>query len=507
LPKWLRDVLVAISLANLCFLSSWLILLNPNHYVYYFWKNDPGFIELSSLVVSILLLASLFWIARRLSQGRVVRWLFLLVLTWPVNSLFIDYAKLSILEAALKTRWGIFVLVALAGALLFLVWQKQDQVIAAALSVLVVLSPLILVNSTVSVWLRHKHPQLLQAQQPQTIVKHNNGPGIVWIIFDELQWQMVFENRPANLKLPEFDRLIGESVHFTNAYPPSWQTLTSMPALISGQFVKSAMPKNEYELELENERGTFVDWSKQTSIFSEAKKAGFTTGIAGWYHPYCRVIGNNADACYWTPQLGPTNPSLGQLGFSTGLINNVTIAVLRIPLMFRLSHSIYERKQRNDHDAELRDILSNSKQLLAQHQNLTLLHFPVPHSPWINESQLDAQNVNGYLDNVRIADRTLGDLRQLLGNDWDDSVVVVSADHWWRDAPKTDGKRDHRVPFMVKLAGQQDGVEYQNAFNTILTRALLLELLKGEMKKSSAVVEWIDRNSQLGETSLTANAP
>jgi hypothetical protein len=60
---------------------------------------------------------------------------------------------------------------------------------------------------------------------------------------------------------------------------------------------------------------------------------------------------------------------------------------------------------------------------------------------------------------------------------------------------------------MVKLAGQRNGVEYQGAFNTILTRALLLELLKGEMKNSSAVVEWIDRNSQLGETSLTANAP
>ncbi|HEY6805189.1 MAG TPA: sulfatase-like hydrolase/transferase [Pyrinomonadaceae bacterium] len=506
MPKWLRDALVAISLANLCFLSSWLILLNPNHYVYYFWKNDPGFSELISLVVAVLLLATLFWIARRLLKGRVVRWAFLVVLTWPVNSFLIDYAKLSVLESALKSHWGIFVLVMIAGALLFLIWRKQDQMIAAGLSILVILSPLILVNVAVSMWLRHQHPQPVQAQQ-QTIAERKNGPRIVWIIFDELQWQMVFENRPPNLKLPEFDRLMGESVHFTHAYPPSWQTLTSMPALLSGQFVKSAAPKNESELELETEQGTFVDWSKQTSVFSEAKKAGFTTGVAGWYHPYCRLPGNDLDVCYWTPQLGPANPALGQLGFSSAFINNVTVALLRIPFLFRLSHRLYERKQRNDHAAELREVFANSSQIISQHLNLTLLHFPVPHSPWINEARMDAENIDGYLDNVTIADRTLGDLRSLMGTGWDETIVVVSADHWWRDAPRIDGKRDHRVPFMVKLAGQQVGVEYQGAFNTILTRMLLLELLKGEMKSSSAVVEWIDRNSQLGETSLTANAP
>ena len=68
-------------------------------------------------------------------------------------------------------------------------------------------------------------------------------------------------------------------------------------------------------------------------------------------------------------------------------------------------------------------------------------------------------------------------------------------------------RHDHRIPFMLKLAGQKSSVEYDHAFNTILTRELLLKLLRGEMKTPSEVVEWIERNSPLGESSLTVNAP
>ena len=106
-----------------------------------------------------------------------------------------------------------------------------------------------------------------------------------------------------------------------------------------------------------------------------------------------------------------------------------------------------------------------------------------------------------------VADRVLGDLRRSIGSDWDNTVVLVSADHWWRDAPLSNGRRDHRIPFILKLAGQKQGVEYQGAFNTVLTRDLLLLLLRGELKNPSEVVEWIERNSRLGESSLTVNLP
>jgi hypothetical protein len=329
----------------------------------------------------------------------------------------------------------------------------------------------------------------------------------VWVIFDELQMQSIFNNRAGGLPLPEFDRLIGESLNLTNAYPPSWQTLTSMPALISGRFIRDAVPASQDELQLETDDGSVVQWSTQPSVFSEAQKEGFTTGIAGWYHPYCRVIGNDLDVCDWTPQVSQSNPALDRLTFGRALLNNTTTAVLRIPFFFRVFHNTYETRQREDHARALAQIETNANKLVAEHANLSLLHFSVPHSPWISEATVDPKSVQGYLGNVVIADRVLGDLRRSMAGDWDKAVVLVSSDHWWRDAPLTNGKRDHRIPFILKLTGQKQGVEYKGTFNTVLTRDLLLLLLRGEVKNPSEAVEWIERNSRLGESPLTVNAP
>ena len=63
MPRSLRYALVALSLANLCFLSPWLVLLNPQHYTYYNWPKDPGLVEIQALVICILVLAFVFWVA------------------------------------------------------------------------------------------------------------------------------------------------------------------------------------------------------------------------------------------------------------------------------------------------------------------------------------------------------------------------------------------------------------------------------------------------------------
>jgi len=39
-------------------------------------------------------------------------------------------------------------------------------------------------------------------------------------------------------------------------------------------------------------------------------------------------------------------------------------------------------------------------------------------------------------------------------------------------------RRDHRIPFLLKLAGQQEELDYHSLFNSVLTRELLLKLLR-----------------------------
>jgi len=89
-------------------------------------------------------------------------------------------------------------------------------------------------------------------------------------------------------------------------------------------------------------------------------------------------------------------------------------------------------------------------------------------------------------------------------NLWDGTVVLVSGDHWWRDSPlESNGTRDHRVPFMLKLAGQQTQLSYDTPFNTLLTRELLLLILQGKLRSEREVAEWLTRNTHLAESPFT----
>jgi hypothetical protein len=76
--------------------------------------------------------------------------------------------------------------------------------------------------------------------------------------------------------------------------------------------------------------------------------------------------------------------------------------------------------------------------------------------------------------------------------EWDKTWVIVSADHSWRTSKPYDGKRDLRVPFMVKPPGTSLPETYSSQFNTVLTHDLILAILRGEITNEQNVVNWLD---------------
>ncbi len=83
---------------------------------------------------------------------------------------------------------------------------------------------------------------------------------------------------------------------------------------------------------------------------------------------------------------------------------------------------------------------------------------------------------------------------------WESTTIIVSSDHWLRKALwRYEGETDHRIPFMLKLAGQKKGVTYEKPFNTVLTRDLVLAILRGEITSIDEVVTWLDKNRSMAE--------
>ena len=76
-----------------------------------------------------------------------------------------------------------------------------------------------------------------------------------------------------------------------------------------GRLVAAVKPAGPDELLLtfagQNEA---VGWSQQQDIFSAMRDDGVNSAVVGWYHPYCRVIGERLNKCFWQPASQLTNP-------------------------------------------------------------------------------------------------------------------------------------------------------------------------------------------------------
>jgi hypothetical protein len=68
------------------------------------------------------------------------------------------------------------------------------------------------------------------------------------------------------------------------------------------------------------------------------------------------------------------------------------------------------------------------------------------------------------------------------------------------DAAVAGSKMDHRVPFIVKLAGQREPVTYSQPFNTVVTHDLILALLRGELANSENVAAWLDNHRAVADS-------
>jgi arylsulfatase A-like enzyme len=92
----------------------------------------------------------------------------------------------------------------------------------------------------------------------------------------------------------------------------------------------------------------------------------------------------------------------------------------------------------------------------------------------------------------------VGEIRRSMENagTWDSTTVLFTSDHPYREAMQLDGKSDPRIPYILKLAGQKEGVEYAPQFNTVLTADLLIEVLRGEIADAASVAAWLDRNRE-----------
>ena len=528
-----RRALIAFSLANLCFMAMWIqitALGSPG--VVYFRSNPSDWGLLAALVLDVTLLSIFLYACLALRNHRL-RWLRIAgALPFLILSLFAfnEIRHLIVVEASKRAVAShvrvaeAIVLLALVVASLFIGGRRAYQ---SWLRTLLVLSPLGIILFLSAFWL-YRTPQFRRQTPGKAagMLTHalDHPQRVVWVIFDELDQYLTFDGRPQRIRMPEFDRLRQTSLYAAHAVAPAGETLYSLPSLITGRRI-AAVKITPYDLNLQF-RGSnnWSLWSKQSNVFRRARDAGFDTGLSGWYHSYCRILGKDLSACAWNGSGGfpglVTEDLLLRRSIAQKALYLANWQARSAPFIVGWEWAKAEPEQasmlRYQHTLEYQTILHHGMQMLKNGRiKLLLLHFPIPHPSGIwnaRENRLPKSNEESdYIDNLALVDKTLGKVRHALEETgaWQHSTLLISADHplrpaTWRESyddwttgleNATRGHDLKYVPFLLKLPGQTKGLTYPHEFNTVVSQALLWEILNGHITTPEAAANWLDESS------------
>jgi hypothetical protein len=500
------DTLACLSLGNLSFLQVWNGLLFYNREQSFFLHRLPFVTQYLAASLGVILLGAVFfallkcarWIRRRWGSLFVTPLLFLMILL-PANVarnvISDNYADLRVrLIAALGLKGIIFIFAIGLFGFVYLLAHIGGRAARIALVILAQLSILFPLEIGESIRrLKNARPAdyadgPLAAMQPVASPR----PRVVWIIFDELDYRLLFPDRPSSVLMPEFDKLREQSLNATDAMSPARDTSVSVPSLLTGrQFVatKGYGPATLYARQSAPSEMQPIDLN--STIFSDVRQRGGNVAVVGWYLPYCRMFSASLSACSWYDNgnvLNITGDGVDQnlLYQTRGLFETSLFSPFGQTLT--LKHAI--RMVQNFR----RDAL-----LVAANPafDLVFLHYPVPHAPHPYDrfngtfSRTNA-GFEGYSDSLALTDILLGELRAEMtrAHLWDDATILATSDHPYRESTHFDGKADPRVPFLLKFPNQNNSVAYDRPLHTIATRDLLNSIFRSEVSSPEAAIEW-----------------
>ncbi|MGA3226972.1 MAG: sulfatase-like hydrolase/transferase [Acidobacteriaceae bacterium] len=313
------------------------------------------------------------------------------------------------------------------------------------------------------------------------------GGRIVWLLFDELSYDQTFEHRFPGLAMPAFDQFKSQSVVFTNLKPAGYYTERAIPAFFLGKTVDNIRSKlNGEPLIKLNGSDRWQAFDAQKTLFADAQRLGWTTGVAGWYNPYCRILAGTLDYCYWRMGDGQSDGALPD----HSAWQNAAAPLMEIAREIKHEPGLAEKKHAEDQLA----IMPQAEALIRDEGiRFVFIHLPVPHPPSIY-NRAHRKATGSYIDSLALADQSLAALMTTLRGTASvaTTTVIVCSDHSWRvpmwrstywtkeDEAASQGRFDPRPVLMIHFPGQQTEREVTAPFEQIRIHEIIQHLLRGQ---------------------------
>ena len=324
-------------------------------------------------------------------------------------------------------------------------------------------------------------------------------PLLVWIVFDELSYDQVFEHRARDLNLANFDALRAQSTLFTDAQPAGYHTVKIIPSLLTGKIVDGIRYNfhNQLWVHHESESGWQPIDGAQT-VFGDAEQAGWRTAAVGWYNPYCSIYADALQNCFWTNHDMFDGLMAQNASFADNVYTPLEQVVRELKSPSRADRHLCSFDVRHRYQTHI-DLQQHAFQLLHTDQaDFVFLHFAIPHSPNI-WSRIDGDYTqtcdSSYLDNLALTDGVLGRLVTTLKASprWDQTTLIVQGDHSWRiddwdwlpawteeDDAASRGVFDQRPALIIHQPGQSQPQTVAAAWPILQVHGVVEQVLHGQ---------------------------
>lgn len=283
-------------------------------------------------------------------------------------------------------------------------------------------------------------------------------PSVVAFLFDELSFSYLYDGTTVRNDYPNLRAFSERATNYLDVRAPGDETLVSVPGYLAGRpFDNIRVERNRLEYELGETRAQFSA-TEAGGLFAAARGAGFSPEAAGYYFPYCELLGTSVDTCrsfsFYNAaaaangRFNPLHPIATTLilwprQFPLGLFKNPPFAALQRELVARTREFAV-------------------RPLPADRPIFRYVHFSIPHLPFVFGPHgydppfdpLRQRPDTAYARQVQYVDRLFGELMADLGRGGalDRATVVVFADHGFRSGGREQNTR--HVPFLVRRPGQ-----------------------------------------------------
>lgn len=524
-----RNIFAHFTLAFLTFASLWNLMWGNTWYydfsdpIQYYLSSFEKLKILNPLIVWLVfgftcLFTGFYWLLDR--QHLKKTYLLALILVLNQIRLLQGWSLERFLPGLPLIAKLSFILVLLILAF-YLVTKFEESIYSLAQKILVILSPLalygslsLMVNSLAFFSPTPSFPLIREVSSPKN--------RIIWLIFDEMDQRALFESAFSH-HYPHFRQFRQNSLYATQAYATGAFTIIALPSLISGKKLEKVRILPNQNLELTAADRSTMTFSEGDHLFSKAFNKGYHTAIKGFYHPYQRLfkpyLAEKKATRFGSSKLDFT--ILSKFVFSKAFKDNFSLIykvkdlLVKKPLSIKIRHNHLQEFPIEQIAQAFNNFHQEVVKLVAQPDlDFIFIHCPYPHPPGyysLEKNQFSHDSTANYFGNLKMTDTFFGEICNELKekNLWDQTQLIVSSDHWFRDSwcdlpfwyeldPQEEAlakAKDLRVPCLIKGIGQNQGTIFTKPFNTLLLHQMVLEMMDRKINTAQDIASWLDQYS------------